>query len=915
MSSQSIVNWTGNQKIYDSLLPNPYPYPAFPSTLAQTLLAGDDAGNQDIENLRQMNTSIITQQDALLGSSLSIGGLPLTPLVGGDLKIQGATTKGSILVGNGTSTKELVVGANGLVLTTNSTAPYGVEWAVGGGGGGVASVTAGTNVSVTGTATNPIVGVSSPLTSTLNMGTQSLTDSASSTGLASQYLTAGTGGQTLWATLPTSVASVSAGTNISLSGTASNPIVNLQAPLTSTLNVGSQTISSSTGAITIQPVAGQDINALVDGAGRLHITQSGTGGATQPAISVENNNGNANAVEIDYYKNSASPAAADELGIVSFHGNSSTGVKTEYASIKATIADPTNASQNGSLALSCCVNSATPSAFLTCDGTLGYIQTNKSINTLGNNITTTTGAVNLYQQTASQNIGLTNVASGGSIIINKSNTGGGNVSILSASEVSVSGSTNIALTSTSGAVVITQPNSGTTKLTTNIANKNFYPESVITNGNSNSASVDANTIQGERLVLENRGVTPLNTWIDNGSSFGSGISASFYDATNNLLWVAFGTTLQVLAPDYSTTFATNSVAGTSSGFNTTPIRCLYAYGQYIYVGGDFVSVNGNAQSQYGITRFFRTTWNEDPIYDSGTGCSGVNGYVNCICGDPYNPNDSIFCGGLFASVNGSGTSVGNLIRVDGVSAAGGGMNVYTNWCNELSTDGEVRCGIEYNGKNFFGGNFTLTSVLTGSPISINFFGSYYTSLSWTICDGNSFNGACNSCSNSVSGNVLVGGSFNHTSPAYLCYIDSSTPSNPYIAVNISPNSFNSLNSVTNYNSGWDTIIDSGGNVWIESSLNNWVSKGQAVTGGSDGAVQFWTYDNNVRAIFSNYSYHRIPVTNPQNCVFTLTSGNFKSNGTLYTSYTITIPDQAAYFIGDGAGIWRPLGYNPYQTFS
>lgn len=912
MSVSSIID-SATGKIFPDLIPEPNA-----DTLGEVLAVGNSALNPttglpqsatDFDNLGciSIETGKVYQGNNI---DLQIGE------AGDSLKILGATTKGSILVGNGVETKELVAGVNGLVLTTNSSATYGLEWAVGGGGGGVASVGAGTNIGVSGTVTNPIVNLSAPLTSTLNMGGVGLTDSASSTGSAGQYLTAGAGGTTLWATLPTSVASVSAGTNISLSGTATNPVVNLEAPLTSTLNVGSQTISSSTGSITIQPVSGQDINCNVDGAGRLHITQSGTGGATQPAISVENNNGNANAVEIDFYKNSASPAVNDELGIVSYHGNSSTGVKTEYASIKATIADPTNASQNGSLALSCCVNSATPSAFLTCNGSTNYVETNKSLNTLGNNITTTSGAVNLYQQLASQNIGLTNVASGGSIIINKSTAGVGNVSVLSATEVSVSGSTGILLTPNSGAVVINQPNSGPTKLTTGIANKNFYCESVITNGNANSASVNQNTIQGERLVLENRGVSPLNTWIDNGSSFGSGITASYYDATNNKVWVAFGNTLQVLSPDYSTVFATNTVSGTSSGSNYTPIKCLFSFGQYIYVGGDFTTVNGNAQSQFGITRFFRTTWNEDPIYDSSTGCSGVNGYVNCLAGDPYNPNDSIFAGGFFSSVNGfSPTTVANLIRIDGVSATGGGMNVYTNWCNELSTNAEVRCAIEYNGKNFFGGDFTLTSILTGTPISINFFGSYYTSASWTICDGNSFNGPVVSCSNSISGNVLVGGSFTHTSPAYLCYIDSATPSNPYTAVNISPSSFNSLNSVSNTGSGWDSVIDSGGNVWIQNSTNNWISKGQAYGSGSDGAVQFWVYDNNVRAIFSNYSYHRIPTTNPQNCVFTLSSGNFKFNGVLYTSYTITVPDMAGYFIGDGAGIWRPLGYNPYSTFS
>lgn len=917
MSSQSIVNWTGNQKIYDSLLPNPYPYPAQANDLAQVLIAGQDAGNQDITNLNELQVTNITQQTPI-GGHISLGA------AGNTLRVLGATAKGSLLVGDGTDTKELVVGANGLVLTTNSTAPYGVEWAVGGGGGGVASVSAGTNISVTGTAVNPIVNLQAPLTSTLNMGSQSITDSAASTGTASQYLTAGTGGQTLWATLPSSVASVSAGTNITLTGTGTNPIVNLSAPLTSTLDVGNQTISSSTGAITIQPVAGQDINALVDGTGRLHITQSGTGGATQPAISVENNNGNANGVEIDFYKNSASPAAADELGIVSFHGNSSTGVKTEYASIKATIVDPTNASQNGSLALSCCVNSATPTAFLTCDGNLGYVQTNKSINTLGNQITTTTGSVNLYQNVASQSIGLTNVATNGSILINKTSGVGGTISMTSSTDMTLTSSSQMNIVSSAGnillnpntnSVVINQPNSGTTKLTTSVANKNYYPDSVVTNQNLNVVSVDRSYIQGERLTLENRGVSPLVSWSDYGSQFPNYISASYYDSVNGLVWVASGGNLQIFSPDFTTLYATNTFTGSSSGSSTQPvIRCLFEYGQWIYVGGDFTTINGNAQSQYGLTRIFRTTWNEDPIFDSSTLTSGVIGYVNCICGDPYNPNDSIFVGGSFNSLNGTAPPVANLIRVDGVSVTGGGSNVYTNWCNQLSTNAEVKCALEASGKNFFGGDFTLTSVLTGSPFTIFYFGSYITASGWTTCDGNSFNNSCYACSYSVAGYVLVGGAFTQTSPNYLCYIDPTTPSNPYIAVNISPTQITTLNSVTTY-SGVDAIIDNVANVWTAGAFNSWSDKGVAYAGGLGGAVQFWGYDSKVRATFYNYDYERIPTTNSQACQFSLSSGNFKHNGVLYTSYTISIPDQAQQFIGDGSSVWRIIGYNPYGSYS
>jgi hypothetical protein len=114
MSVSSII--ASNQKIFDSLLPNPYPYPAQPPSLAQVLTVGDDAGNGNIENLDLLQTTNVVQQDTLGQQFLVIGGTIATPGVGGDLRIQGATTKGSLLVGNGTSSVEIPVGANGLIL-------------------------------------------------------------------------------------------------------------------------------------------------------------------------------------------------------------------------------------------------------------------------------------------------------------------------------------------------------------------------------------------------------------------------------------------------------------------------------------------------------------------------------------------------------------------------------------------------------------------------------------------------------------------------------------------------------------------------------------------------------------------------------------------------------------------------------
>lgn len=76
------------------------------------------------------------------------------------------------------------------------------------GGGSVVAVVAGNNISVTGTVPSPVVNLRNPLTAELNMGSQSLRDSASAVGTNGQLLTAGTGGQTLWQNAPSSTPTI-----------------------------------------------------------------------------------------------------------------------------------------------------------------------------------------------------------------------------------------------------------------------------------------------------------------------------------------------------------------------------------------------------------------------------------------------------------------------------------------------------------------------------------------------------------------------------------------------------------------------------------------------------------------------------------------------------------------------------------
>lgn len=56
-------------------------------------------------------------------------------------------------------------------------------------------------------------------------------------------------------------------------------------------------------------------------------------------------------MNISIFKNSASPAVSDDIVNLRFWGNDSTSVQTEYVRLTATIADPTNASEDGTLTL------------------------------------------------------------------------------------------------------------------------------------------------------------------------------------------------------------------------------------------------------------------------------------------------------------------------------------------------------------------------------------------------------------------------------------------------------------------------------------------------------------------------------------------------------------------------------------
>ena len=91
------------------------------------------------------------------------------------------------------------------------------------------------------------------------------------------------------------------------------------------------------------------------GSGTFTVTTTGTGDAF---IVSSNNAGAAAAPDVVLYRDSASPAASDVLGEITFRGKNSAGADEKYAAIYSSIVSPTDTTEAGNIIFGTTTNGA-----------------------------------------------------------------------------------------------------------------------------------------------------------------------------------------------------------------------------------------------------------------------------------------------------------------------------------------------------------------------------------------------------------------------------------------------------------------------------------------------------------------------------------------------------------------------------
>ena len=436
-----------------------------------------------------------------------------------------------------------------------------------------------------------------------------------------------------------------------------------------------------------------------------------------------------------------------------------------------------------------------------------------------------------------------------------------------------------------------------------MANVNYYPAVHVSNSSSaGSVAIELPKIPYQNLTIINNGVSPPTAWADFGASTGN-VDAMYLNNANTELWVASGGVLQILNPTTLAPVGPSSISfsGSSSGSGTTKINCFWEGGGYMFIGGDFASVNGNAQAQFGITRISLSSYLEDVIYNISSGDYGIIGYVNTIAGGW----GDIICGGLISSVAYPGPPPGltlsNAVHIVGPFAGSGGQ-FYDDIAGQLLYNAEVFCSVWDSATNnlFIGGAFSAAGP--SMVATYNRLVAWNTSSNTnTACDGNNITSTIYGCgiSNFNGAFVLAYGA------GYIGYIEVSNPNNTATPAGISPSSVSKINMVSCKN-GTDSFATDTGEVYQGLSFGVWETLGVSNPGFNESGV----ISTPTGMIASYFNYTQLRENNPQSqsITFSLPTANFKTSAGLFSNATLAIPNSAQQFVSDNVGVyWYAVG--------
>jgi hypothetical protein len=332
-------------------------------------------------------------------------------------------------------------------------------------------------------------------------------------------------------------------------------------------------------------------------------------------------------------------------------------------------------------------------------------------------------------------------------------------------------------------------------------------------------------------------------------------------------------------------------------------------GSYMYIGGNFQSINGNPQ--YSITRVDYNTCIVDPIYDGTGGIIGVQAGAEVYCIEEIISVSSLVIGGNFTTLSNGTTPALHIATISGLGNPGGSQS-YAEFNGGVNAKVYSVYHDTSTNRTYFGGDFTAVNVNLGS---LNFaYCAYYDSNipSWSPVASNQFNAPVSIIQPTAYAQIWVGGQFGQVGAVgqqYNTYIDPTTPSLYFdtgFLMTQPP-----LYKQAFYSAGQSTLgVILGADFYTSNAYGIWTSLGSYGGTGTVSGVNYWNSDWKV--VLDGDVKVRSHSILPHTCMFT---GSFKYDNTSYGNYTIVPRNVSQQFIGDTAcSFWSIIGQG-VGTFS